>query len=273
MHDLGERYLRKSALPTIFCPGCGDGTVLAATLRAIDQLGIIDDVALVGGIGCSGWIPVYINADVIHTLHGRAIPVATGLKVSNPKRKVIVFTGDGDNVGIGGNHFIHAARRNIDLTVIMINNQIYGMTGGQAAPTTPSLARTQTSPYGNQERPFDACELAIGAGATFVARWTSGHPVQITTAIKEAIQHPGFAFVEVLTQCPTQAGRYMRGTSDPAEMVKELREIAVPKERFEKLNPQERQGKVAVGVLHRIDGVPEFAKALYQLMRGAQSRG
>ena len=160
MHPIAEKYLRKSALPFIFCPGCGHGTVLNAFLRVVDELDIIDDLSLVGGIGCSSWAPVFVNTDVLHTLHGRALAMATGLKLVNPDRKVVVFTGDGDCMGIGGNHFLHAARRNIDLTVIMLDNGIYGMTGGQMAPTTPSDAKTQTSPYGNPEPPIDACSLA-----------------------------------------------------------------------------------------------------------------
>ena len=146
MHTLAEKYLRKKALPTIFCPGCGHGTVLNAFLRAVDQMGVFDDLALVSGIGCSGWTPVFIDTDALHTLHGRAIAVATGLKLAAPERKVVVFTGDGDCVSIGGNHFLHGARRNLDMTVIMMNNEIYGMTGGQVAPTTPTGSRTQTSP-------------------------------------------------------------------------------------------------------------------------------
>ena len=144
-----------------------------------------------GGIGCSGWIPVYIDADTLHSLHGRTLPFATGLKMSNPKRKVIVFTGDGDCLGIGGNHFIHTARRNLDITVIMVNNRIYGMTGGQVAPTTPLKAKTKTSFYGNPEDPFDACELAKVAGATYVARWTAAHPLPLSRSIAEAIDPRG----------------------------------------------------------------------------------
>ena len=165
MQPLAEKYLRKSALPTIFCPGCGHGTVLNAFLRVIDDMGIIDDLSLVGGIGCSSWTPVFINTDVMHTLHGRAIAVATGLKLANPGRHVVAFTGDGDCIGIGGNHFLHGARRNIDMTVIMLDNHIYGMTGGQVAPTTPFQATTQTSPYGNPEPPIDACAVAKSCAA------------------------------------------------------------------------------------------------------------
>jgi 2-oxoglutarate ferredoxin oxidoreductase subunit beta len=264
MHPLAERYLRTDALPFLWCPGCGNGTILGAAIRAIDELEIIDEIALVGGIGCSGWIPTYLNADVMHALHGRAIPCATGLKMSDPSRKVLVFTGDGDCLGIGGNHFIHAARRNLDITVIMVNNQIYGMTGGQVAPTTPSMAKTSTSPSGNPELPFDACELAKGSGATYIARWTAGHPRQLRRAIKEAISHEGFAFVEVLAQCPTQAGRIMYGTADPAILLDTLTSRTVTVAASKKRSPQELRGKYLIGTLFKDAKRPEFSKSYYQ---------
>ena len=213
MHPLGEKYLRKSALPTLFCPGCGHGTVLNAFLRVIDNLNNFDRLGLVSGIGCSSWVPVFINTDVIHTLHGRALSVATGLKMANPRLTVVAFSGDGDCMGIGGNHLIHAARRNIDITVIMLDNAIYGMTGGQVAPTTPIDARTQTTPYGNPEPPFDVCALVTAAGATHVARYTTAQPRPLVEGIEAALRHKGFSFVQVISQCPTQAGRYIYGMS------------------------------------------------------------
>ncbi|MHB8927470.1 MAG: thiamine pyrophosphate-dependent enzyme [Bacillota bacterium] len=267
MNEIAEKYLRQEALPMIFCPGCGDGTVLGAFLRTVDELKIGDQLALVGGIGCSGWMPVYVNVDTIHTLHGRAIPVAVGLKVTRPDRKVVVFTGDGDAIGIGGNHFIHAARRNVDLTVIMINNAIYGMTGGQAAPTTPSGATTQTTPYGNPEDPFDACKLAEAAGATYVARWTAGHPRQLIKAFKEAIQHPGFAFVEVMTQCPVQAGRYIKGGLDAPEFLADIRKSVVTEAQAATMPPEELAGRTRIGLLHR-SLRPELTQRLAALNRG-----
>ena len=267
MHPIGEKYLRKEALPFLWCPGCGNGTILGATLRAIDQLGIIDQVALVGGIGCSGWIPTYIYADILHTLHGRALPFATGLKMSDPKRKVIVFTGDGDCLSIGGNHFIHSARRNIDFTVIMVNNQIYGMTGGQVAPTTPYDAKTTTSPHGNPEVPFDACELAKTSGATYVARWTAAHPRQLSKTIAEAISHEGFAFIEVLTQCPTQAGRIIYGIADSATLLDMLKSNTITIKAARKKNPEELKGKLLVGTLFQDDQKPEFVKSYYRTVR------
>ncbi len=274
MHPIAERYLRKDALPFLWCPGCGNGTILGAAIRAIDELDIIDEIALVGGIGCSGWIPTYINADVMHVLHGRALPCATGRKMSDPNRRIIVFTGDGDCLGIGGNHFIHAARRNLDITVVMVNNQIYGMTGGQVAPTTPSMAKTSTSPSGNPELPFDACELAKGAGATYIARWTAGHPRQLRRAMREAISHEGFAFVEVLTQCPTQAGRIMHGTADPATLLDMLTSNSVTITAAKKRSPQELQGKFLIGTLLKDSKKPEFSKSYFQTaMKAGDSSG
>jgi 2-oxoglutarate ferredoxin oxidoreductase subunit beta len=264
MNPLAEKYLRKAALPLIFCPGCGDGTVLNVFLRAVEEMGIFQDLALVGGIGCSGWLPTYLKSDVLHVLHGRAIPFATGLKLTDPRRKVVVFTGDGDCLGVGGNHFIHAARRNIDLTVLMINNGIYGMTGGQVAPTTPLQGRTQTSPYGNLEYPFEACDLAKAAGATYIARWTTAHPRPLLRAIQEGIEHRGFSFVEVLSQCPTQAGRYMEGTSDPAELLALYKKRAVPVEKARNTLPADLKGRIVVGRLHHSEEKKELAQAIYE---------
>ncbi len=264
MHPLAEKFIRKEALPLIFCPGCGDGTVLNVFLRAVEEMGIFQDLALVGGIGCSGWLPTYLKADVLHVLHGRAIPFAIGLKLTNPKRKVVVFTGDGDGVGIGGNHFIHGARRNIDLTVIILNNGIYGMTGGQLAPTTPWQGKTQTSPYGNIEYPFDICELARGAGATYIARWTTAHPYQLLRAIKEGISHEGFAVIEVLSQCPTQAGRYIEGTNDPGELLALFKKRTVSVERAKKMNPGDWQEKIIIGQIFKTTEKREFSKTLYE---------
>ena len=245
MQKLAEKYLRKESLPTIFCPGCGDGQILFATIRAIDDLGIRKDLACVSGIGCSGWIPVYLNVDVMHAIHGRAIAAAEGLKLSSDDKKVIVFTGDGDCIGIGGNHFIHAARRNIDLTVIMVNNNIYGMTGGQKAPTTPLKAYTKTSPYGNEERPFDSIELAVAAGATYVARWTTFHIQQLELSIKNAINHNGFSFIEVLSQCPVQAGRNIFNERDPWKIMKLFKDktVGIGKDKDNRNN----EDKISIG--------------------------
>ncbi|KJR99611.1 MAG: 2-oxoglutarate synthase [Peptococcaceae bacterium BRH_c4a] len=264
MHPLGEKYIRKGTLPYLWCPGCGNGIVLHATLSALDELNIMDRIALVGGIGCSGWIPTYINADTMHVLHGRTIPFATGLKMSDRDRKVVVFSGDGDCLGIGGNHFIHGARRNIDITVVMIHNQIYGMTGGQVAPTTPYNGKTKTSPYGNNEPPFDACELARVAGASFVARWTTAHPRQLSKTIQEAISHEGFSFIEVLTQCPTQAGRVLYGTANAAKLLDMLKESTISITAAKNKSAEELQGKLLVGKLYHDECKPEFTSCYYR---------
>jgi 2-oxoglutarate ferredoxin oxidoreductase subunit beta len=244
MNPLAEKYLRKSALPTIFCPGCGDGTVLSALLRVIEATGGPGNYALVGGIGCSGWIPVYVNTDVIHALHGRAIPVATGLALAMPGKNIVVVSGDGDCSGIGGNHLIHAARRNMNLTVVMINNYIYGMTGGQVSPTTPWEGRTKTSPYGNGEQPFDVPALVIAAGATFVAREIAVAPKRMERTLAAAVAHKGFSFVEIMTQCPTQAGRNLFGTGSPGDIYHALKKAAVAK-----ADVEPGPGRFRVGVL------------------------
>ncbi len=207
------KYLREEALPTPFCPGCGNGIITNAFLKAVQDLGHEDlhGFAFVSGIGCGAWIPSpHFNADTLHTTHGRAIAFATGLKMARPELNVVVISGDGDLAAIGGNHLIHAARRNIDLTVICSNNYIYGMTGGQVGPTTFTGDRTSTTPYGNPERPFDLARLVAAAGANYVARWTTAHPVQMARAIRVALERKGFSFIEVLSQCPTAYGRRSR---------------------------------------------------------------
>lgn len=219
MNNIAEKYIRQEALPFIFCPGCGHGIVVNSFLRAIDELGVKPgEMGLVSGIGCSSWAPVYLEMDCLHTLHGRALAQAEGLKAVNPGKSIVVFTGDGDCAGIGGNHLIHAAKRNVDMTVIMMSNYIYGMTGGQRAPTTPFGAITKTSPLGNEEHPFDMFRLVTGAGASFFARASVTHPIQLQRAIEAGIKHRGFSFIEVLSPCPTTAGRNIFSFKTPAEM-------------------------------------------------------
>ncbi|MCK5038506.1 MAG: 2-oxoacid:ferredoxin oxidoreductase subunit beta [Thermoplasmata archaeon] len=211
MPDMGvlrEKYLRKGMLPTIFCNGCGHGSSLDYTFRAIEELELdMDKIVFASGIGCSSRIPGYINADGLHTTHGRSIAFATGVKAANPELDVIVFTGDGDATGIGGNHFIHAARRNIDITVILLNNFIYGMTGGQVAPTSPKGTIATTSPHGNLEGAFDISNLAQALGAAYVARWPVSYPYQPIKSIKEGIETKGFSLIELMSPCPTAYGR------------------------------------------------------------------
>ncbi len=207
-NKLRDKYLREGMLPTIFCNGCGHGASLDYTFWAMEELELdMDKVVFASGIGCSSRIPGYINADGLHTTHGRAIAFATGIKAANPDLNVIVFTGDGDCTGIGGNHFIHAARRNIDMTVILLNNFIYGMTGGQLAPTAPKGSISTTSPYGNIEGAFNICELAKALGAAYVARWPISYPYQPIKSIKEGIENRGFALIELMSPCPTAYGR------------------------------------------------------------------
>jgi 2-oxoglutarate ferredoxin oxidoreductase subunit beta len=195
-------------MPHIWCPTCGIGTVVKCYATALEEARVdLDKVAVVSGIGCTGRVAGYMKQDGFHTTHGRAIPFATGLKLGRPELLVIVFSGDGDLAGIGGNHFIHAARRNMDLLVILVNNFIYGMTGGQNAPTTPLTAKTSTMPYGNFERPFNLPHLAASCGATYVARWTCLHIRRLTKSIREAIGRKGFRFIEVIAPCSTLYGR------------------------------------------------------------------
>lgn len=206
--DLRKKYLRESMFPTIFCDGCGIGNVLNYTLWAIDELGLdLDRTVFVSGIGCSSRLTGYVNADGLHTTHGRALAFATGVKAANPDLTVIVFTGDGDGSGIGGNHLLHAIRRNMDMTVILVNNYTYGMTGGQAAPTTPLGSFSTTTPYGNPEHPLDVSELARAIGAPYVARWPVTFPYQPIKSIEQGIRKRGFALIEMLAPCPTAYGR------------------------------------------------------------------
>jgi 2-oxoglutarate ferredoxin oxidoreductase subunit beta len=208
MENPVERFLRTDRIPHIWCPGCGIGTTVNCFARAIDECGLdLDKLAIVSGIGCTGRVAGYAKLDSFHTTHGRAIPFATGLKLSNPELKVVVYSGDGDLTAIGGNHFIHAARRNVDMTIVCVNNLTYGMTGGQVTPTTPEDAIASTSPYGNFEQPFNLPYLAESSGAVYVARWTVYHVTQLKKAMREAISKKGFSFIEILSPCPTLYGR------------------------------------------------------------------
>jgi 2-oxoglutarate ferredoxin oxidoreductase subunit beta len=206
-HPLDD-LLRTDRIPHIWCPGCGIGTAFSSCLIAMKESGIdLQKTAMVSGIGCSGRGAGYVKLDSYHTTHGRAIPFATGMKLANPELNVVVFSGDGDLFAIGGNHFIHAARRNMDLTVVCVNNLNYGMTGGQVAATTPHLSKTTTTPMGNPEAPFSLPLMAYASGASYVARWTILHARDLTESIEEALTKHGFSFIEVLAPCPTNYGR------------------------------------------------------------------
>ena len=230
-----DKLIRKDRIPHIWCPGCGIGTIFASCLTAMKNNDTkLDKFVMVSGIGCSGRAAGYVKLDSFHTTHGRAIPFATGIKLANPDLNVIVFSGDGDLFAIGGNHFIHAARRNINITVICVNNFIYGMTGGQVAATTPHTAISTTTPFGNPETPFNLPLLAYAAGATYIARWTMLHIKDLTESIDEALSRKGFSFIEVLSPCPINYGR--RNKKKPLEILKMYQEKTIIKN---KANPAE----------------------------------
>jgi 2-oxoglutarate ferredoxin oxidoreductase subunit beta len=242
-----QKYLRDIKPP--FCAGCGAFTVTNVFLRAVHEQGHenLDKFVFCSGIGCSAWIPSpHFKADSVHTLHGRSIPVATGIKLVRPSVNIVVFGGDGDIVGIGLSHFIHAARRNLDILVIMVNNMVYGMTGGQVAPTTPFKTRTTTTPYGSFEYPLDAAKLAVTAGACYVARWTTININELKESIKKALNMKGFRFIEVVSQCPTAFGR-RAGFKDAGEMLKWFKENATPIRQAEQMSEEALDRRIVVG--------------------------
>ena len=243
-----KRMIRPQEFPTPFCPGCGHGILMGAILRAIDELGwSMDEMLFVSGIGCGGWIPSpHYAADTLHVTHGRAVAFATGAKLYNPKLNVMVIGGDGDIASIGGNHLIHGARRNLPLTVVCANNGIYGMTGGQVTPTTPQGMRTLTTPEGNPERPFDLCQLVVAAGASYVARYSVYHVRSLIAALKVALQHPGFAFVEALSSCPVQYGR-RNELGSPVSMLNYYKEHCVTLSRARTMTKEQLADKILIG--------------------------
>ncbi len=268
------KYVRREALPTAFCPGCYNGVIMNALFSAFEELGI-DDLrrfVFVSGIGCSSWIPSpYIKADSIHTLHGRAVAVATGVKLARPDLEVIVIAGDGDLASIGGNHLLHAARRNMDLIVIMVTNLVYGMTRGQQAPTTPLGMVTATTPYGNPEPPIDMARLLADTNANYVARWCVANFVQLKNSFKEALaMGRGFRFVEVYAPCITYVVRYEGKT--PGQKLKELMKLCTPIEALGKLPPEERARRIPVGVFKREDK-PGFVELYREYVEKAKMGG
>jgi 2-oxoglutarate ferredoxin oxidoreductase subunit beta len=259
-------YIRERFFPHIWCPGCGHGIVLNGLIRAVEKLGIQkNEIVMVSGIGCSARIAGYLDFHTMHTLHGRALGFATGIKLSRPELKVIVPMGDGDALAIGGNHFIHAARRNIDMTAIVMNNRIYGMTGGQYSPLSGYGILASTAPYTSVDQSFDIVQLATAAGATFVARTTAYHVQQMTELIQEAILHKGFSVVEVMSQCPTYFGRRNR-QGDAVAMLKHMQKITTPigsKAKAE--NPE----LIERGVFVRKE-LPEYCEAYDTIIRRAK---
>jgi len=243
-----RKYIRKGELPHFFCPGCGCGQVLNDFLKAVDDLKMnLDKIITIGGVGCTARIPVYLSTDSFHGVHGRTLAWATGIKLYRPELKVVIFAGDGDLVSIGGNHFLHAARRNLDVTVILVNNLNFAMTGGQVAPTTFLNSVTMTTPYGSRENPFDICHLAMCAGATYVSRWNTAKPMQVVKSIKKALQHKGFSLVEILSQCPTNFGRYALKTGDPEKVLQWIESKSISLADASKKSEEELVDKFILG--------------------------
>jgi 2-oxoglutarate ferredoxin oxidoreductase subunit beta len=277
LSDVERQYLRPTKkFPSVWCSGCSLGIVMGGLIRAIDTVGLDnDEVVLVSGIGCTGRMPVYLDFNTLHTTHGRALAFATGLKMARPDLKVIAIMGDGDALAIGGNHFIHACRRNIDLTAIVVNNLIYGMTGGQYSPTTPQGDLATTAPYGNLDQPFDVASLASCAGASFVARTSSYHTTQLQKLVAQGIQKLGFSVIEVISHCHTNYGKLNR-KGDAVEMLQWQRENVIPLARYEKLDPEEKRGKVPRGVLFEKDApeyVTEYERIIERATTEAGQRG
>jgi len=264
------KYLREEILPTVFCTGCGGGTVLNVYAHAIDELGI-DPTTIVSvtGIGCSSWIPSpYYKADTLHVLHGRAIAFATGVKIKKPDMKIIVIAGDGDIAAIGGNHLIHAARRNIGLTVFLINNSIYAMTGGQASPSTPQGVPATTTPYGNPEPSFDFTQLAVASGASYAARWTTYHVFSLLKSMKKAITRKGFSFVEIISQCPVSYGK-MVGKRTASDFLRLYKESSINIKKAASMKEEELENKIVIGEFVDKER-EEFTEALRKINKRVQ---
>lgn len=264
-----DKWIRPGKLPHIWCPGCGHGIVLKGLIRAMESCGLEKNkTAIVSGIGCASRLPGYIDACTLHTAHGRAAAFATGIKMANPEMTVICCGGDGDGTAIGGNHFIHACRRNIDMTYVVMNNHIYGMTGGQFSPCTPTGKLASTTPYGNPDPVFDISKLAIGAGATYVARGTSYNASQIDKLIAEGIKHKGMSVIEIVDDCPTSYGRRNKFRS-VVDMMKLLKESAVPVKAAEKMTPEQLEGKILTGVLYK-EEKPEYCEQYAKVIAKAK---
>ncbi len=264
-------YLRKDKFPHIWCEGCGDGIALKAILRAVQNIGLDhNEIAMVSGIGCSSRTPGYVDFNTLHTTHGRAIAYATGLKLARPELHVIVVTGDGDATAIGGNHLIHAARRNINLTVLVYNNHIYGMTGGPVSPTTPMGDFATTAPYGGMENTFDIAGLTIAAGASFVARSTVYHAKVLERMIEKAMRKIGFSLVEIMSPCPTAYGK-LNKKGMPKDLILNQKSQAVNIEKSKTMSPEDLRGRIITGILADRE-LPEYISTYDKIMSQAQRR-
>lgn len=267
-----DNYLRTSKMPTLWCWGCGDGVILKSVIRAIDAMGWnMDDVCVVSGIGCSGRFSSYVNCNTVHTTHGRAIAYATGIKLSNPEKHVIVVTGDGDGLAIGGNHTIHGCRRNIDINHILINNFIYGLTNSQTSPTTPQGFWTVTAQWGNIDPNFDAAKLATAAGATFVGRETVINPTRIEKMLIEGFKHEGYSFFDIFSNCHINLGRKNK-MGEATQMVKWIDDRTVSKAKFDTLSDEEKKGKFPTGILFKDENRIEYCKAYAKVKEAAQNK-
>jgi len=266
-----HKYLRHDKkFPHVWCPGCGNGVILGSLIRAIDRLGLEkDEIVLASGIGCSGRMPVYVDFNTLHTTHGRSLTFATGIKLAKPSLTVITVMGDGDATAIGGNHFIHAARRNLNLTAIIINNQIYGMTGGQFSPTTPYGCNASTAPYGHIEQAFSIAELAVTAGASFVGRGTVYHVQLLDKLIENAISKPGFSVVEVISNCHIHFGRRNK-MGNPVAMLEWMRDNAVTVEKAGTMTTESLEEKFTIGILADVEK-PIYTKEYDKIRERAKS--
>ena len=267
-----KKLLRTKFMPHIWCPGCGHGIIMHAILRALADLQIPKEkICISSGIGCSSRMPGYIDACTLHTAHGRSLAFATGVKLANPELTIVNVMGDGDGTAIGGNHFIHACRRNIDLTAVILNNLNFGMTGGQASPTTPEGAFAATAPYGAIDPTFDICKLAEGAGATYVARATVAQPAMCEQILKKAIQHQkkGFAVVELVTFCHTQFGRKNK-RSRPMDNINYLKDNSVMKAKADTMTAEELKGKIIIGEFVNIEDAREYTERYDEIIARAQ---
>jgi len=264
-----DEYLRVDKMPTLWCWGCGDGVILKSVVRAIDKLGWnMDDVCVVSGIGCSGRFSSYINCNTVHTTHGRTIAYATGIKLANPDKKVIVVAGDGDSLAIGGNHTIHGCRRNIDLNFILINNFIYGLTNSQISPTTPQGMWCVSAQNGNIDPTFNACKLAEGAGASFVARESMIDPKKLEKVLVAGFQHKGFSFIEVLSNCHINLGRKNK-MNNAMENLAWIDSITINKKKYDELSEEEQLNKLPTGVLRQVEQ-DEYCELYDRVIAAAQ---